>query len=139
MKKGISISLVVLLVAALFRFSIATHYCGGEVINKTISLSGKSVSCCMEAENSQDPLHETRLSSLCCNDIIASYAVASKFTHSHIVISKLFQNISEVFTNPYEMTIHSSTLSETISTSVRPPGLLMSTSVDLSDICVFLI
>jgi len=138
-KKGISISLAVLLVAALFRFSIATHFCGGEEVNTTISLSGKSVSCCMETENSEDPLHETRLSSLCCNDIIASYAVASKFTHSHIVISKLLQNNSQVFSNPCEMNIHSPVLSETISTSVRPPGLLMSTSVDLSDICVFLI
>jgi hypothetical protein len=136
-KKGISISLVFLMVAALFRFSIATHFCGGEAVNTTISLSGNNVSCCVQAENSGDPLHETRYSSLCCSDIITSYALDSIFTTTQIVISKLLQNYSQVFSNPCEMTIHSSVLSETNSTGVRPPGLLMSTSVDLSDICVY--
>jgi hypothetical protein len=136
-RKVISISLTVLLVAALFRFSIATHYCGGEVVNTTISFSGNSVSCCMEAEISEDPLYETRFNSYCCNDIITSYGVDSHFTPTQILIPKLFHNISEVLTNPYEKTINFSALSETTTTSARPPGLLMFTRVDLSDICVY--
>lgn len=137
MKKIISISLVLLLASALFRFSIATHYCGGEVVNTKISLSGRSVSCCLQAENINDPVHEALFSSICCEDIFKFIAVDSKFTVTNAIVPKFLQGSSQIFLNPYEISIDFSPLSELTGTGAGPPGHLMSTSVDLSDICVF--
>ena len=65
MKKFISISLTFLLLAALFHFSIATHYCGGTIAATKISLSGKLASCGMENDVENSPQSGTYFLSHC--------------------------------------------------------------------------
>ena len=107
------------------------------MVNTKISLSGKSVSCCMQAENSKDPMHEVLFSSVCCKDTFTFFAVDSKFTITNALVSKFLQGSSQIFISPCEISLDFSPLSELAGTGAGPPGHLMSTSVDLADICVF--
>ena len=91
----------------------------------------------MEDEGKESPVRGTLLKAHCCDDVITSYALDSKYTPSFSVIKKLFKYNSQVFSNTFELTMYSPALSKAINTSVKPPGPLMSTNVDLSFICVF--
>ncbi|MBW6500337.1 MAG: hypothetical protein K0B05_02990 [Bacteroidales bacterium] len=120
----------------MLQISVATHYCGGEAVATKVTLSGKTASCGMEDEGTE-PFHGTLLKAHCCDDVIASYAIDTNFTPSFSPVTILFQTNSQVFSNSCEPAIHSFTHTKAINTNVRPAGLLMSTSVDLSDICVY--
>ena len=137
MKKGISISLVVLLVTALFRFSIATHFCGGEAVASKVTLSGRTASCGMEDEGEESPVRGTLLKTHCCDDVITSYAIDNNFTPSFSVIPRLFLHNLHIFNKPGELPVLSADVIQSLYTSIKPPGLLTVTNVDLSGICVF--
>lgn len=137
MKKCLSISLVFLMLIVTLHLSVATHYCGGKVAASKISLSGKPASCGMEGEEKDMPLPGTSLNSHCCDDIVTYYGIDSNYTPSFFVISDSYQHNFQVYSIPVGLPVNSSAVLQSLYTSVNPPGVLMSTSVDLSDICVF--
>ena len=121
----------------MLHISIATHYCEGKEVATTVSLSGKLASCGMECMEEELPLHGTCFSNHCCEDIITYSGISSIYSPTYSFVSETFQYNFQVLAIPVEISAKSQTDKNLLYTNVSPPGVLMSTNVDLSDICVF--
>jgi hypothetical protein len=137
MKKSVSIAMVLLILTAMLNFSVATHYCGGKVVASKVSLAGKLANCGMEGSEKKLPLSGTNFSNYCCDDIVTSCGTGSNYTPSFSIVQDSYQYNFNIFSVPTGASVHSLTVLRSLYTSTRPPGALMSTNVDLNDICVF--
>jgi len=136
-KKGFSISLSLLMLVAMLHLSVATHYCGGKVTASTVSLSGKLATCDMECSEKGLPLSGTNFTKHCCNDIVTFCGIGNNYTPSFSFVPESYQYNFQVFSIPTGSPIYSIAVLKSLYTNVSPPGTLMSTNVDLSDICIF--
>jgi hypothetical protein len=137
MKKFISISLTSLLLATLFHFSVATHYCGGTIAATKISLSGKLASCGMEKDEDKTPLSGTYFVSHCCDNHIAYFGVTNNYHPTFSFVPEVYREHFNILSIPEGLTLQSALIINSISSNVSPPGTSASTFVDLSDICVY--
>ena len=137
MKKVFSISLSILLLTALLHISVAVHYCGGNIVDSRVSLSGKLASCGMENEGKELTLPGTYMISHCCDNIVTFCGTDSNYTPSFSFIPETYQYNFQVFAIPLAITYNSPADLIPSYTDVSSPGVFRSTSVDLSDICVF--
>ena len=137
MKKVISISLVLFMIAAMLHFSVAVHYCGGEIASSKVSLTGKLANCGMEGLEKEFPISGTSLSKHCCDDVVTTCGLDFNYLPSLSFIPESYKYNFQVFTVPAVLSDNSCTDLIPFYTNVNPPGVLMSTNVDLSDICVF--
>ena len=126
------------MLTVMLHLTVATHYCGGNVAALKVSLNGKLGSCGMVGctENDYHP-GEAHIFTHCCDDVVTFYATDSNYTPSFFVIPDFYQYILQVFYIPDGLPVHSSAGLILLYTNVNLPGVLLSTSVDLSDICVF--
>jgi hypothetical protein len=136
-KKGISILFAFVMIATMFHLSVATHYCGGKLAASKISLSGKLANCGMEGSENKLPLQGLNFSKHCCDDVITVCGTGCNYIPSISFIPESYQYNFAISALPAELAFKS--LNDQIHslTNVNPPGVLMSTSVDLPDICVF--
>ncbi len=141
MKKVISLLSVLLLLTASLHFIVATHYCNGKEVATTVSLSGKLVSCDddMGCSESELPLTGTSLTKHCCNDLVTFCGIDNNYTLTFSFVSEAYQYNFQVFALPVGLSVNSNISLIPLYTNGSPPGVLTSTNVDLSDICVFLI
>jgi len=137
MKRLFSISLVFLMFTTMLHLSIATHYCGGHLAALKVSFAGKLASCGMECAEKDFPLPGTHFITHCCEDVLTFYGINSNYTPSFSVVPSSYQYNFQVFDIPGGLPTHSSAVIKSLYTNVSPPDALMSTNVDLSDICVF--
>lgn len=137
MKKGISILFALVMIATMFRFSVATHYCGGHIAASKVSLTGKLASCGMEDSQKQLPPPGIYFSKHCCEDIVISCSTDNNYIPSFFNIAATFQFDFQTLGLPSESNARLTEGSNSLYSDISPPGLLMSTNVDLSDICVF--
>ena len=126
------------MLTAMLHLSVATHYCGGNVAALKVSLTGKLAFCGMEECTEKDyPPMETHLFTHCCDDVVTFYAIDSNYTPSISLLSDFYQQDLQVFAIPLALSVNSYTDLIPLYTSVSPPGAMMFTNVDLSNICVF--
>ena len=138
MKKGISISLVFLMLTAMLHLTVATHFCGEKEAASTVSFSGKLATCGMvECSEKELPLSGTNLTTHCCDDVVTLFGVDSNYAPSFSFVPETFQNDFQVIAIPVALSVNSCTNIIPLYTNVSPPDELMSTNVDLSDICVY--
>ena len=137
MKKWGSIVLLLLMLTALLHISVATHYCGGNLAAIKVSLSGKLASCGMESSEKELPLPGNNFTNHCCDDIVTFFGIDSNYTPLFLFVSETFQNNFQVFATPVALPVNSCTNLIPIYSYLSPPGALISTDVDLSNICVF--
>ena len=137
MKKGISISLVFLMLTAMLHLTVATHFCGGKEAASTVSLSGKLATCGMECSEKELPLPGTNFTKHCCDDIVTFCGIDSNYTPSFSFVPEFYKYNFQVFSIPTVSPFYSIAVLKSLYTNVSPPEALMSTSVDLSDICIF--
>ena len=137
MKKGFSIFLSILMLAAMLHVSVAMHYCSGKEYSTKLSLTGKLAHCNMEDSANEIPLQGTNLTKHCCDDVVTFFGIYSNYTPSFSFVPETFQNNFQVFAIPVALSVNSYTGLIPLYTNVSPPDKLLSTSVDLSDICVF--
>ena len=137
MRKATSISLIILMIAAMLHVSLATHYCGGKDVASIISLSGKLANCGMEGLQKELPPSGSSFTKHCCDDVVSYYGTDINYVPSFNIVSESFQYNFQVFTLPVQLSSNSFTGFISFYTDVIPPGVLMSTNVDLSSICVF--
>jgi len=138
MKKGISISLVFLMLAATLHFTVAVHFCGGKEAASTVSLSGKLATCGMaECSEKELPLSGTNFTKHCCNDIITFCGIGSNYTPSFSFVPESYQYNFQIFSIPTGSPAYSIAVLKLLYINVSPPGTLISTSVDISNICIF--
>lgn len=127
------------MLTAMLNLTVATHYCGGNVAAIKVSISVKPATCGMEDQEKDYPLTSTFLTTHCCDDVLTSYTIDDNYTPSFSVFPELLQNNLQIFSLPDGLTVLSTDILKSFYTNVRPPGAFMSTDVDLSCICVFLI
>jgi hypothetical protein len=137
MKKATSISLLILLIAAMLHISVATHYCGGNEVASKVSLTGKLASCGMEGSEKELPPGWINLTKHCCDDVVTFCGTDSNYVPSFTFIQESFQYNFQILAIPTTVATNSLVDLNPLFTDVSPPGVLMSTSVDLSGICVF--
>ena len=121
MKKGVSISLVLLLLTAMLHFTIATHFCGGRVAASKVSLSGKLASCGMECSEKDFPLPGTHFITHCCDDVVTLFGVDSNYAPSFSFVPETFQNDFQVIAIPVALSVNSYTNLVPLYTNVSPP------------------
>lgn len=137
MKKAFSISLSLLVVAAMFHISVAMHYCEGKEVATMVSVSGKLASCGMTCSNEEIPLQGTNITNYCCDNNIIFCGVSSNYSPTYTFIPESYQYNFHVLAIPVAFSIKSQLENNSFYSNVSPPGALMSTNVDLSNICVF--
>lgn len=135
MKKGFTILIAFIMLASGIRVSINLHYCGGQLAEAKVSLSGSPASCGMET-------HEDSCTDLlsavenCCEDQSTLLGVSSNYIPEYF--NHLFPaNAKEIpsFSRYDERSGYTTALN--LYSSVLPPGdHLLKTEPLLSMICV---
>jgi hypothetical protein len=137
MKLLISIPLIVLLTFSGISVTLAKHYCGGYLASSKLSLTGELASCGMEGEGSNQSSPGISIKTHCCDDVVTCVGIFNNYVPSFSFVPELFQQILHGLSAPDSQTFSSSDVLISTNTNVIPPGVLKSTNVDLSDICVF--
>lgn len=137
MKKASSIILSFFMLLALCNFVVATHYCHGNVIDSKVSLSGNTTICNMRETGKDNMLPGLVLTSTCCNNTVTSLGVDNNYFPSSYSIPTYLSLNFQAFTIQLGSQIHFINLSKGQYTGESPPGVLMSTNVDLPSICLF--
>jgi len=120
----------------MLNFSVATHYCGGHVAASKISVTGKLASCGMEDQQNDLPPGKY-FSRHCCEDYVVSITTDNNYVPSSINIPDAFQFSLQTSDLQSESLAGLTGIFRMQYSGISPPGILMSTNVDLSDICVF--
>ena len=136
MKKIFSILLSIMMLAAVFHFSIAAHYCEGIEVATKVSLTGKLADCGMENPKNEG-YSGTILTRHCCDNYLSYLGVCSNYIPSFSFAPVIFHQNFEVFAIPVKYSVSSFLDLVYLHTDTSPPGAFWSTDVDLSDICIF--
>ena len=120
-------------------FTIATHYCGGELAASKGSFSGELASCGMEDPDDKCATKGNHFDSNCCRNKVSAFSVDNNFAPSFAEFTSFAQHILQVYIVPAHIKVHSLTTINLIDTSVRPPSNFLLHAVSLPKICVFLI
>ena len=137
MKKVFSICLTLLMLVTMLHFSVAIHYCQGKEFASNLSLTGKLASCGMEDNEKSLPLTATNFAKHCCDDVVTYIGRDNNYVPSYSFIPEFFQYSFQSFALPAGFSVNYSAYLIHSYTNESPPGTLMSTNVDLTDICVF--
>lgn len=137
MKRVFSISLSLLMLAAMLHLSVATHYCGGKEVASKVSLTGKLAGCGMEGSKKELPLSGTNFTKHCCDDVVTFCGIDNNYEPLFSFVPESYQCNFQVLALPIGLSVNSNPDLIPLYTNVSPPGALRSTNVDLSDICVF--
>lgn len=135
-KKGLSISAIILILGAMLHFSVATHYCGGMIASSEISLSGKLATCEMEQAGVHLPVSGLTFSSHCCENVIRFYGINGNYFPSFSCVPGAFQQQTQSFAIPVDL-YRNTVASIIIPTSESPPDPVNSSFVELSAICTY--
>jgi len=136
MKIFFSISFALLILLSGMHTSIARHICGGEVAAVKLSFTGKTASCGM-VESKSDCGDKNAITSNCCHNEVAVFAVDGNYCPSQDQIKHFTNNVTQVLGIPVSSLYHSSITSTFLFSNFNPPGELLTSAVSLDDICVF--
>ena len=138
MKKAFSIIFAVFILASGMHFSIATHFCGGEIVSKKVSFSGAKASCGMEADDQEDCPNPEGYSTNCCKNTVDAYAVNLNYENISIFkIPEVTKNLVQDIFIPVRVVLTPAYFNLSDNYGVSPPYLLLASSVDLADICIY--
>lgn len=118
--------------------SVARHYCGGKLVASKISLSGTLATCGMEETDESCPYDHDgdQLDSHCCEDYLTAYSIDNNYTPAAKTAPELSAARIAVPDLSYESLVRYTVINSQSWSDISPPGLLMTSSVDLSDIRV---
>jgi hypothetical protein len=136
-KKVFSIFLSVIMLVAMFHFSVARHYCSGIEVASKVSLTGKLAECGMENPQNDIPLSGTVLSRHCCDNYLNYCGIFSSYLPSFSFVPETYHFNIQDFAIPLKYSITSFLDLVPLHTDTSPPGTFRPTDVDLSGICVF--
>lgn len=137
MRKGLSILLLLLMLSAMLHLTLATHYCGGKLASSKVSLTGKLANCGMEDSKKDLPIPGTNFTKHCCDDAVIFCGTDNNYIPSFSCAPESCQYNFHLFTLSARFSVHTFLIFKTLYTNISPPDELMSTDVDLSEVCVF--
>jgi hypothetical protein len=83
-KKFIALFLSLLMLGSQVGFAVSTHFCGGEVSDRAVSLVGSDVNCGMENQESSCTMEDTSENSIfeksCCDNESHIYQLEEDFS-----------------------------------------------------------
>ena len=138
MKRLLSISFAFLILLSGMHFTIATHYCGGELSASKVSFSGKLASCGMESDADQCTLSGIHKEN-CCHNKVSVLTVDHNYAPSFTFFKTFAPNLLQVFEVPACLQNHSLSAVNLLFADVSQPGNFLVSAVSLPKICVFLI
>ncbi len=139
MKKLLSISLALLMLLSGMQLTISMHYCGGELADSKVSLTGHLASCCMEGETDECTQPGNHVESSCCNNQVSVYSIDQNYSPSFSEFKAFSQSVLQVFTLPENRSFHSISATNLTRTDASLPENTLVHAVSLPKICVFLI
>lgn len=125
------------MLAAMLHISVATHYCQGKETASIVSLTGKVANCGMEGSEKGLPLTGTYFTKHCCDNVVTFYGTDSNYSPSFSFVPESYHHNFPTLSVSAGYPVQTVEVFKSLYTNVNPPGVLMSTNVDLSDICVF--
>jgi hypothetical protein len=137
MKKLLSISFAFIILLSGMHFTIATHFCGGEIAASKVSVSGELATCGMESGDNQCPSDGQFIGSRCCNDFVSVLAVDTSYSPSYCEFKAFSLNIPQIFQVPGSFLNNSPEYINLFSINKSPPGTFLVSYVSLPTICVF--
>jgi hypothetical protein len=137
MKKFFTIPLALLILLSGMHFTIATHFCGGEVAATKVSLSGKAATCGMVSNVRSKHTSEASFNSDCCENEFSIYSTDNNYSPSEFHVKEITQNVLHVFYIPESFSFHSDYPLLTNFTNVSPPDNFGANAVSMANICVF--
>lgn len=137
MKKLFSISIAFIMLLSGLQLTVSRHYCGGELAQSKVSLTGHVASCGMETATDDCTQPGNHVKSSCCNNKVSVYEVDHNYSPSFTEFKAFAQTVLQVFVIPENITFHSLTSFSNLYTDVSPPGFLPANAVSLPNICVF--
>jgi len=137
MKKILSISVALLMLLSGLQLTISHHYCGGELADTKVSVTGHVASCGMEGETDDCAQPGAHVESHCCNNQVSVYTVDHNFAPSVTEFKTFEQPVLQVFILPEIQDFNALTAYNRIYTDVSPPPNWLVNDVNLSDIGVF--
>ena len=137
MKKILSISVALLMLLSGLQLTISRHYCGGELADAKVSVTGHVASCGMEGETDDCTQPGNHVESSCCNNQVSTYAIDHNFAPSFTSFKAFEQPVLQVFILPEIQNFNALTAYNHFYTDVSPPLNLLVSDVNLSDIGVF--
>jgi hypothetical protein len=137
MRKGISILFALVMILSGTHLTLAKHYCGGELVDTKLSMTGKLATCGMENDNETDLSSGIEIKTHCCDNNITTIGIINNYIPSVTLKSKNVEVQTFSFHLPVNLLFSSPVALNNISANVSPPGIFPLTSVSLDDICVF--
>jgi hypothetical protein len=137
MKKVLTILTATIILASGFQISMDRHFCGGNLAGVKISVTGQMASCGMEDPEESYPAGGLLLRTHCCEDIVTVFKIDNNYSPAFSVLTEPINDNLHIYSNAADLIRSYKTTLTLLFTDVSPPGNLMSTDVDLSDICVF--
>lgn len=130
---------VLLVVAAMLHFSVARHYCGGELVASRISFSGEPATCGMEGEegNCRHDHDGEQIESHCCDDVITLYSFDNNYTPALNAVAGFDQVKLQIPVISFDEPARPEFIINRLWSDISPPGLFPTSSVDLSQIRAF--
>lgn len=138
MKRILSLSLALLLLASGMHLTVASHYCGGMLAQVKWSVNRELGSCGMEGEAERHP-DGIALQEACCNDVVSAYATDGQYQVQSLELKKFSPSVIALVTVPQCLLFKSQQPADYHYTHVFPPGNSSASGVSLESICVFLI
>lgn len=116
-------------------WSVATHYCGGELAAVKLSISHELAGCGMMGDHDQLP-QGVITNEPCCEDVVFTLHTDNIYEP----VTKEQVNVQSLQLQPLfaqDITLKTPHIYVVSHTNVRPPGKFLPSDVNLSGICVF--
>lgn len=137
MKKIFAILLSAFILLAGMNFTIATHYCGGEIAEVKYSFSKEKASCGMEDDFVINLSSEYTIDNKCCKDKFDTFSVDSNYSPSSFQVKEVVKNISQTYAEPVNTINNTSNASNSSVSWYILPDIVFQNAVTLSEIRVF--
>jgi len=137
MRKGISILYALMMLLSGAQYTIAIHYCGGEVAATKVSLSGQLASCGMATTETSYPSSGNHFAKHCCDNKVVTIGIINNFTAPVSIQEVNPKNILQILFLPVSQSFYYIPDSSFLYTDIGPPGGFSASAVKLNDICAF--
>jgi hypothetical protein len=137
MRKLFSILFALILLLAGMHFTVATHFCGGEIAAKRVSFAGHLASCGMKSDGITSTTSQTNITAHCCDNEISTYTVDNNYTPAEFHGKEITQKILHEFNIPAAVSFEHKYHSSLNLTNASPPCDFSANAVSMADICVF--
>lgn len=137
MRKSASIFMAVFVLLTGLHLSIASHFCGGQLVAVKISLTGKDASCGMEGESTSSFPADKFIKRHCCTNDLTILAVDSNYSPSFSNSIDVAQKLIHISGLPLSGIVNALAFTQYVNPILSPPGIFRTNTVELADICVF--